>query len=434
MNMWDIQSTARLLKEMSQSTEPSELVRLFFDHIRQSFDVQRALVLSSTGLSAPQFRLVHNVNCIGSSTSVATMDELRQGGFLAEILYLGEFQNIPNYSPDACDPAFDLLQGSRSLMAFPLFEKGSNVGMVVVLGTSPQSHSPADLCVLATITSMLGRAIETQKLADQLEVARSALDSELKAAADVQRWLLPSLPTLDDIGVAASYRTARHSSGDYYDVGRLPDGRLGVLIADVSGKGAAAAVLMAVLRSIVHDEVDRTRIIGPAALLDYADSGLRALGLAERGAFVTAFCGVLNPDTGELIYSCAGHNPPRLLRVRTRTVTSLDGARTFPLGLLDKMHTHTEETAVLAVGDLALFYTDGITEARSPAGDFFSVERLDKILCNLPGPITADAAVEDIAKAIARFEGEGSPADDQTLVALGGSRINEQQKELVCAS
>jgi sigma-B regulation protein RsbU (phosphoserine phosphatase) len=421
MNMWEIRSTARLLKSMSQSTDPGELVRLFLDHIRQSVEVRRALVLSSVGLSSPQYRIVHNVNCIESSNSSATTGELRQGGVLAGILYLGELQNIPNFSPDDCDPAFDLLQGSRSLMALPLFEKGSTVGVVVLLGSSPQAQTPDDLCVLATITSLLGRAIEAQKLANQLEVACRALDSELKAAADVQRWLLPSLPAIHAPGIAASYRTARYSGGDYYDVGLLPDGRLGILIADVSGKGAAAAVLMAVLRSIVHDEVDRTRTIGPAALLECADRRLCTLGLSRRGAFVTAFCGSLNLVSGELIYSCAGHNPPRLLRLRTRTVTPLDGARTFPLGLVDEPHMHLEETAELMPGDLALLYTDGITEARSPAREFFGVERLDQILCDLPDPITAETAVECIAKAVARFEGGESPADDQTLVAVGGS-------------
>jgi phosphoserine phosphatase RsbU/P len=419
--MWTIHSTTRLLKEMSQSTEPGELVRLFFDHVRRSIDVQRALVLSNDGLSTPQYRLVHSVNGNGDAVSADEIDELRQGGLLARILYLGEFQNIDHLAPDASDPAFDLLQGSGSLIAFPLFDKGMNTGMVVMLGTSPRAHETAELCALATVSSLLGRAMEAQKLANQLERVNRALDSELNAAADVQRWLLPSLPALDDIGIAASYRTARYSSGDYYDVGRLPDGRLGVLIADVSGKGAAAAVLMAVLRSIVHDEVDRTKMIGPAALLDYADSRLRALGLSERSAFVTAFCGVLDPVSGELVYSCAGHNPPRLLRVRDRTVTSLEGATTFPLGLVDEPHAHTEETAVLTPGDVALFYTDGITEAQSPAREFFGVERLDQILCNLPDPITADAAVEGIAKAVARFEGDGTPADDQTLVAVGGS-------------
>src|SRR6476661_4029896 len=168
MNMWDIQTTARLLKEMSQSTEAGELVRLFFDHIRPSVDFERALVVSSAGLSAPHYRLVHNVNRNDPSGSVLTMDELRQGGLLAEFLYQGEFQNIPRFAPNASDPSFDLLQGSGSLMSFPLFEKGANVGMVLLLGSSPFPLDPAAICALATMTSLLGRAIESQKLANQL--------------------------------------------------------------------------------------------------------------------------------------------------------------------------------------------------------------------------------------------------------------------------
>jgi len=416
--MWNIQSTTRLLKEMSQPTDPGELVRLFFDHTRRNVDVQRALVLSSAGLSAPQYRLVHNVDCNDSSGSVVTLDELRQGGLLAKILYLGEFQNIAYFAPDESDPAFELLRGSQSLMAFPLFEKGTTTGMVVVLGSSPFGHNPDDLCSLAMISALLGRAIESQKLANQLEVTCRALDSELKAAANVQSWLLPTMPALDNVRVAALYRTARYSGGDYYDIGILPDGKLGILIADVSGKGAPAAVLMAVLRSIVHDELDRERPTGPAALLDYADARLRAMGLPQRSAFVTAFCATLDVDTGALVYSCAGHNPPRVLRVRDKTVAPLDGAKSLPLGLLDEPSTHAEESVLLMPGDLALFYTDGITEARSPAGEFFDIDRLDQTLRDFSGPVTPDAVVRAITKAIAKFAGDGTPADDQTVLAL----------------
>jgi sigma-B regulation protein RsbU (phosphoserine phosphatase) len=263
--MWTIQSTTRLLQEMSRSTDPAELVRLFFDHVRPRMDLRCALVLSNAGLSAPQYRLVHRVNVDGANVvaSADAIDELRQGGLLAEILYRGEFQSITHVAPNASDPALDLLQGNASLIAFPLFDRGMNTGTVVMLGRSHHAHDTAELCALATMSSLLGRAIEAQKLANQLDQACRALDSELEAAADVQRWLLPSLPELDNVSIAASYRTARHSSGDYYDVGILPDGRLGIFIADVSGKGAAAAVLMAVLRSIVHDEVDRTGTSGP---------------------------------------------------------------------------------------------------------------------------------------------------------------------------
>ena len=419
--MWDVDSTTKLLKEISRSTEPGELVRLFFEYTRRNIPMQRALVISGAGLSSPQYRVLYRVDWDEKiHSSIQAADELCQGGLLAKLLSIGEFQSMSDFMADASDPAFDLLRAGRSLMAVPLFERGVSGGMVVMLETSPHACPVADLCAVAMIGSLLGRAIEAQKLADQLRATCRQLDSELKAASDVQRWLLPSLPTLADISIAASYRTARYSGGDYYDVGRLPDGRLGVLIADVSGKGAAAAVLMAVLRSIVHDEVDRARVIGPAALLDYADSRLCGLGLDERGMFVTAFCGVLDTATGAFTYSCAGHNPPRLLRVHDRTVASLDGAKTIPLGLLDEPATHAEETVLLMPGDLALFYTDGIIEARSPAGEFFGVDRLDQILRDLPEAVTPDAAVQGITKAIAKFAGDGTPADDQTVLALGG--------------
>lgn len=368
----------------------------------------------------PHYRLVHDVNCSADSSGpAATIDELRQGGLLAKILYLGELQNITPFAPDASDPAFDLLRGSGSLMAFPVFEKGASAGMVVLLGPSPGPHSTADVCALATVSSLLGRAIETQKLADRLEAAHRVLDSELQAAADVQRWLLPpSTPVIANTSMAASYRPARHSGGDYYDLVELPDGRLGALIADVSGKGAAAAVLMSMLRTILH-EVDLSRMTGPAACLDYADSRLRALGLPQRGAFVTAFSCALDPTTGALSYSSAGHNPPRLLRVRERSVTPLDGANAMPLGIIDEPNAHTEETIILMPGDLALLYTDGITEAMSPEGELFDTARLDEILRALPVPVAPALAVEAVTRAVSEFAGAGPLLDDQTLLAIG---------------
>ncbi|NJL31099.1 MAG: SpoIIE family protein phosphatase [Phycisphaerales bacterium] len=279
------------------------------------------------------------------------------------------------------------------------------------------------------MSSFLGRVIEARELTDRLEASYHAMDIELKAAADVQRWLLPhntlSTPMSD---IAASYKTARHSGGDYYDVGELPDGRLGVFIADVSGKGAAAAVLMAVLRTIIHDEVDRSKVSGPGQLLDYADTRLCALGLAGRGLFVTAFSCVLDPANGTLTYSSAGHNPPRILSVRERLVQCMDEARTTPLGMLDKPCKHTEEVVAVEPGDLLLFYTDGITEARSPGGEFFGTVHLDEILRGLPDPLMPSYAVNEIIRAVSEFMGDGPLSDDQTILAL---RCRDQCGEVI---
>jgi sigma-B regulation protein RsbU (phosphoserine phosphatase) len=304
-------------------------------------------------------------------------------------------------------------------MAFPLFRGGSISGMVVLLGSGARPCETTELAALAIMSSLLGRVIEAHELAAQLQTSCRALDAELKAAADVQRWLLPPLtPSSQKAGIAASYITARRSGGDYYDSGELPDGRIGVLIADVSGKGAAAAVLMAVLRTIIHDEVDRAKLGGPAALLDYADARLCALGLPGRGAFVTAVSGILDTNTGVFTYSSAGHPPPRWLRARDRSINPLDGANTVPLGLLEPRSVHTEESVVLDVGDLVLLYTDGITEARSPAGEFFGIDGVDRVLSGVPRPAMPDQVIGQVSRAVSRFAGDDTPADDQTLLAL----------------
>jgi sigma-B regulation protein RsbU (phosphoserine phosphatase) len=419
--MWDIDSTSELLRAMSGATDPDELLRLILGHVRRRVDLDRALVLSREGLRPPSFRVTLRAES-GDRLLTPTVDApdvSGAGGLLADLLYAGRFHSIPSLALDSADPSHALLRDSRSLVAFPLFDHGVGVGMVVLLGPTPHDFETTEICGLAIMGALLQRADRTHALTRQLEATFRVLDAELAAAADVQRWLLPP-PTLPTAGVSvsASYRTATHAGGDYYDAGELPDGRFGVLIADVSGHGAPAAVLMAILRTIVHDELDQSRVAGPAPLLDYADDRLCKLGLARRGAFVTAFSGALDPGTGEVRYSRAGHPPPRLLRARERIVTPLDGASSLPLGVLRGRPGRSEESALLEPGDLLVFYSDGITEARSPGGDLFDLARLDRTLLDLRDPVTPDAAIEAIRLAVEEFTGASPASDDQTLLAV----------------
>ncbi|MCC6681419.1 MAG: SpoIIE family protein phosphatase [Phycisphaeraceae bacterium] len=428
--MWNIHSTTELLKDMSAATDSDELLQLFIEYVRRSIHVERALVLNNKALTAPQYRVVLKTQWVDDARtgSVAHPNEVRSGGLLADVLYSGSFRRIGDLCPESSDPGFDLLRGCHSLMAFPLFDKGASVGAVVMLGPSTKICDDNSLCALAIMSAMLERADCAQTLAHQLETSCRTLDCELRAAADVQRWLLPpSTNGTTHARIAASYKTARHSGGDYYDVGELPDGRLGVLIADVSGKGAAAAVLMAVLRTIIHDEVDRSRLTDPAALLDYADARLCAYGLPLRAAFVTAFACTLDMTSGVLTYASAGHNPPRLLHASNRSIVPLEGAGTTPLAALDDPCRHTEETVVLEGGDLVLFYTDGITETRSPEGEFFGSNRLDEVLRVLPEPLTPASAVEAISIAVQQFAGDKPLSDDQTLLAVCRPRCGENR-------
>ena len=423
MDMPNLQSTLEMMRALSLSANADELAQVFARYLRDTTSVSRGLVIHRRDLARSHYRveLCADWDATNGRFIESHPDTIRQGGLLAELLEAGELRIISDLQMNSPEPARDLLVGHEALMALPIFENGRSTGTMILLSRQPWRQEATDapkLCELAMMSGLMDRAINTQALARRLDEACATLDHELSAAAAVQRWLLPpSTPIIANTCIAASYRTARHSGGDYYDLDEMPDGRLGVLIADVSGKGAAAAVLMAVLRTIVH-ETARSRVTGPAALLDYADASLGALGLPLRGAFVTAFSLALDPGTGTLTYSSAGHNPPRLLRVRQRTVLPLDGAGTTPLGMFNDPCTHTEETVVLAPGDLVVLYTDGITEARSPEGEFFGTNSLDEILHALPEPVTPASAVEAVARAVGEFAGTGPLSDDQTLLAL----------------
>lgn len=419
--MRDIEITDSLLRDMSDVSDPQDLLRLFLVHAQGTFNVQRAIVLSREGLEYPQFRIVLYAECDGLRAGTTVEDQViaGTGGLLADLLYAGRFCTLTPLVVDDVEPSHSLLGDCRALSAFPLYGHGEVVGMVVLLGPEDRRCNVAELCELAIMGSLLQRADRTYALTKQLEATCRSLDTELAAAASVQSWLLPpqtsSIPGVD---IACFYRTALHCGGDYYDVGQLPDGNVGVLIADVSGHGAAAAVLMAILRTVVHDEVDRSHVASAAALLDHAHEHLHRIGLSSRGAFITAFSGSLNTKLGHFTYSCAGHPPPRLLRAAEGTVTPITGAGSPPLGVLDDRARHVEETIQLDPGDLVLFYSDGIFEARSPSGEFFGLARLDQILCDLPGNTSAAVAVQAVKQAVDAFSGPAAPSDDQTLLAI----------------
>lgn len=420
--MWDIEATTSLLQEMSGTSDPREHLRLFLTHAHRSLGVQRAIVLNREGLEYPQYRVVFCAECNAShaGTQVNELNVTRSGGLLADLLYAGRFRTLTQpLRFDRAEPSVSLLKDFRSLVALPLYESKEAVAMVVLLGPSRQHCNAAEVSGLAIMASLLRRADRAHALTMQLEETCRMLDSELAATASVQRWLLPPpVPLAPGIGVASYYRPAHHAAGDYYDAGPLADGNVGVLIADVSGHGAAAAVLMAILRTVVHDEVDRFRITKPAALLDHADDHFGAIGLPSRGSFITAFSGALDAKAGRMTYSCAGHPPPRLWRAANGEVMPIAGACSCPIGILDDPPRHEEESVELDPGDLLIFYSDGITEARSASGEFFGEARLDQVLRELPRSASADAAVQAITRAVDVFAGPVEPSDDQTLLAV----------------
>ena len=219
---------------------------------------------------------------------------------------------------------------------------------------------------------------------------------ELESVAAAQRMLLPArLPEVPGVDLAVAYRPARQAGGDLYDFIPLPGGRLGLFIADVTGHGAAAALLAAV----VHGMVRACPHAGsPADLLAFVNDRLTAGDRDWRGRFVTAFYGVYDPATRTLTYANAGHPSPLLLSGGDAQSRPLDATGGLPLGIEPDLPFATG-TASLRPGDVLVLYTDGVTEARDPDDEeWFGVGRLEDAVCR--GRATADTVASRIVESV----------------------------------
>src|SRR5436305_1913941 len=165
----------------------------------------------------------------------------------------------------------------------------------------------------------------------RLAKALMELERERQAVGEIQRSLLPaSLPQIPGFEMSIYYRPSDQASGDYYDVVPLVEDRWGFVMADVAGHGTPAAVIMTVMRTLIHAELPTNRDKSAAEFLGRVNDVMSSTYL-RNGRFVTVWAAVLDPRTRELRYSSAGHNPPRL--VRGGTVLELSAARGFPMGI-----------------------------------------------------------------------------------------------------
>jgi sigma-B regulation protein RsbU (phosphoserine phosphatase) len=196
-----------------------------------------------------------------------------------------------------------------------------------------------------------------------------------------------------------------------FDAAVLPDGRLMIVVADVSGKGVPAGLFMAVAKTLLN--VGRQYCKRPDELVSFLNRELVAHNDALM--FVTMFVGMFDPETGELQYTNAGHNPPYIRRA-DGSIVVLEGRHGMALGISDAAE-FTTETASLREGDLLTLYSDGVTEAQNTASELFDERRLEECLTDLAEPTAASAGTELLAR-VAAFQGEAPQFDDITLLCL----------------
>lgn len=310
-------------------------------------------------------------------------------------------------------PAVRALRDAGVSLIVPLVSQGELVGLLN-LGPrrSDQGYSWHDRRLLSTLSSQAATALRVAQLAQQERIEaleRERLAHELRVAGSIQQMLLPQqLPQLDGWETAAHYRPARAVGGDFYDFIEAPDGRLVIIVADVSDKGVPAALVMASTRAIVRGAA--SSLTDPAEILARANTEL--VPEIPASMFVTAFCGILDPHTGRLRYANAGHTLPY-----RRTCERVNHLRAtgLPLGLFAEASYETFETTI-EPGECVLFLSDGMTEAHNPAGAMFGEGPLGDALI---GQSSGQALLDHLLHELAEFVGPGwEQEDDVTLLTL----------------
>jgi sigma-B regulation protein RsbU (phosphoserine phosphatase) len=407
----------KMMRDSSRETDPQAMVRAYGERARELLPVDRRVALSRRGLSAPWYRITRSSTWEQEINPWKEPEKLPlfDGGLLGSLLHEGEprlIDDLPGLlSPD--DPAAAYLEGMGSLMAIPHFDRGEAPNMVVSMKRERRGFRAEEFPEMVLMSNLFGRATRSLVLSDELKQALDVVERELKIVADLQRSLLPKkLPAIPGLDLAAHYQTSRWAGGDYYDLFRLPAGRWGLMIADVSGHGTPAAVMMAVTHSIAHSYPGEPE--EPGALLEHLNHHLASHYTTDFETFVTAFYGVIDPAKRTLTYASAGHNPPRLKRCENGDVIALDGVGNLPLGVVDGMR-YDQTTLTLRPGDQIVFYTDGITEANGPDGvSMFGTERLDEALalCHLD----ADGLIHAVLDSVEQFTAGAPATDDRTLI------------------
>jgi sigma-B regulation protein RsbU (phosphoserine phosphatase) len=402
-----------LVKELSVQEDPADLMRVFDRQANMVFPRDGLITVTRRDLEPPAYRITRLWRWKEDVYFPTDGQRLPpySGGILGQLLYAGKPTVINRLEVPPDDPNWEHLEGMRSLACVPGYDHGRPLNLVVMLRREPDSFSQEELEGILLNANLLGRTVNNLVLTQQLQEAYRALDHEKEQVGRMQRHLLPAeLPSIEGLELGASYRTCSRAGGDYYDVLQLPDDRWGLFMADVSGHGTPAAVVMAMMHTLMH------AFPGPAApparVLAHINRHL--LSVAPEGMFATAFYGVYDPQRRRLHYSSAGHPPPRW-RSGSGYVRDVEGTSGLPLGVLDE-DSWTERELALVPGDTLLLYTDGILEGTNSVGEAFGRPRLDDAL--RLSPVRAGALVQHIERHYKAFCNGAADMDDRTLLAV----------------
>ena len=396
-------------KTLSATLDMDEVIAAIFRSMRQVVPFDAAAIY----LVNPITLALERVADIGYPEGAEEAFGLRVGvGLVGWVAKTGEAVIVPDVSDDARYVAARAT--TRSELAVPLLVEKRVLGVFNLESDLDDFFHENHLELVTAFASHAAVAIERARLTRRL-LEQRRIEKELAIAREIQLSFLPrSAPEVPGYELAGAARPHAEVGGDYYDFIPVSDYRLGLAIADSSGKGIPAGLLMAGFRMSLLAEIRNDFAI--RAVMRKVNTLLHES--IERDKFVTAFYGVLDHKNRVLIFSNAGHNPPILARADGSIELLLEGG--VALGVLPDA-IYEERPIAIQPGDVLLLYTDGVSEAEAPNGEQYGQWRLEQLLTRLrelPATAILDAVVEDVL----RFTGERGQNDDLTLMVVKATR------------
>ena len=297
-------------------------------------------------------------------------------------------------------------------LLIPMVTQGRLVGIVSLPGRPGDSeYQVHELQLLTIVAGQVALQIENSRLYEE-EIAKKMLEEEMAMARQIQSRLLPStLPVVKGLQMDAVNISSKQVSGDYYDLIEREDGRLAIIIADVSGKGMPASILASNIQAALRAQCDTCE--SPGLVLERINLQIHAS--TDPQHFATLFLAVFDPESRQLIYSSGGHNAPVLMRNDGALELLEKGG--LPLGAFD-FGTYEEGTIQLDAGDLLFLYTDGLTETKDETGeDEYGEDRLNRLLLT-QREATVSEIFTSVNRELAAFSGREDADDDITMVGL----------------
>lgn len=395
------------VRKISHSLDLAEVVDTIFDSLKELLNYSAAVICVVDAKTGS----IYDLKARGYPSPVAEDDFLAKGsGIIGWVLKNAQPQIVNDVIQDA--RYFKARAETRSEIAAPILRAGGEVlGVINLEADWINGYDEEDLKLLTMFASLAATAIDHTLLYQKVIKQRDA-EKELDLARKVVDGLLPRVfPMIEGFDIHGTTIPVREVGGDYFDFIDSVTDRLAVLVADVSGKGLAAALIMVTFRAYIQ----ATLINEFAMRVVMARVNKLIFNTTDGERFITTFYGLIDPENKRLLYINAGHNPPLLLREDGSS--QLLEHSGLPLGIFEDSR-YSESVIDFHPGDVLLMYTDGVTEACSECDEPFGVKRLEKIV-RQASQLSAKEICDAVCDAVRNYASNiGGPEDDLTVAVI----------------